>query len=43
MKNVGGLFVVLLAGLGVASLTAIVEYCWTKKKIKYEKQVLEDL
>jgi len=31
LQNVGGIFVVLLAGMGIACVTAAIEYAWTKK------------
>jgi len=32
IANVGGIFVVLLTGLGIATITAITEYLWTVKE-----------
>ena len=39
IANVGGIFVVLLAGLGIACITAFVEYLWTGRKTRRARQV----
>ena len=35
----GGIFVVLLAGLGVACITACVEYLWTGRQANRDRKV----
>ena len=32
VKNIGGVFVVLLCGLAVAIIVAILEFCWNSRK-----------
>ena len=39
IANVGGIFVVLLAGLGVACITACVEYLWTGRQANRDRKV----
>ncbi|RWS02104.1 glutamate receptor ionotropic: kainate 2-like protein, partial [Dinothrombium tinctorium] len=38
LENIGGVFVVLLSGLGVAIITAIFEFCWNSKKNAYSQR-----
>ena len=39
IANVGGIFVVLLAGLAIACVTACAEYVWTGSRHNREKKV----
>lgn len=39
LANVGGVFVVLGAGLGTACIVAIVEFIWKSRKIDSEERV----
>src|SRR5258708_38460169 len=39
VDNIGGVFVVLLAGLAVAIITAIVEFCWNSRKNAHNQRV----
>ena len=32
MKNIGGVFVVLLCGLSLAIIVAVLEFCWNSRK-----------
>ena len=32
VKNIGGVFVVLLCGLALAIIVAVLEFCWNSKK-----------
>ena len=32
VKNIGGVFVVLLCGLSLAIIVAILEFCWNSRK-----------
>lgn len=37
MANVGGVFVVLISGLGIASLIALCEFCWEARQLVDEE------
>ena len=39
MANVGGVFVVLLAGMGLACLIAVFEFIWKSRKLATEDNV----
>ncbi|KAG0711540.1 Glutamate receptor ionotropic, kainate 5 [Chionoecetes opilio] len=39
LNNVGGVFVVLLAGMGLASVTAVCEFVWKSRKLATEEHV----
>lgn len=39
LPNVGGVFVVLLAGLGMAAIIAVFEFIWRTKKIPRDERV----
>ncbi|KAK7002168.1 hypothetical protein SK128_012485, partial [Halocaridina rubra] len=39
VNNVGGVFVVLLAGMGLASVVAVCEFVWKSRKIATEEKV----
>lgn len=39
LPNVGGVFVVLLAGLGMAAIVAVFEFIWRTKKIPRDERV----
>jgi hypothetical protein len=39
VENVGGIFVVLMAGLALAVLVAVIEFCWRSRKNAREDRV----
>lgn len=39
LNNVGGVFVVLLAGMGLASVVAVCEFVWKSRKLATEENV----
>ena len=39
LSNVGGVFVVLLAGMGLASVVAVCEFVWKSRKLATEEHV----
>lgn len=39
MKNVGGVFIVLAAGLGVSIVIGILEFVWNVSKVSAEEKV----
>ncbi|XP_045136582.1 glutamate receptor ionotropic, kainate 5-like [Portunus trituberculatus] len=39
LNNVGGVFVVLLAGMGLASVVAVCEFVWKSRKLATEEHV----
>ena len=39
LSNVGGVFVVLLAGMGIATVVAVVEFVWKSRKLASEEHV----
>lgn len=39
LNNVGGVFVVLLAGMGLASVIAVCEFVWKSRKLATEEHV----
>ncbi len=39
LANVGGVFVVLLAGMGLACLIAVFEFIWKSRKMAHEVDV----
>lgn len=43
VDNIGGVFVVLLAGLAFAVITAIFEFCWKSKKLARDQRVSSHL
>lgn len=43
LPNVGGVFVVLLAGLGMAAIIAVFEFIWRTKKIPRDERVSVNL
>lgn len=43
LANVGGVFVVLMGGMGVACVVAVFEFVWKSRKIAVEERVREQL
>lgn len=41
LANVGGVFVVLMGGMGVACVVAVFEFVWKSRKIAVEERVSE--
>jgi hypothetical protein len=39
LANVGGVFVVLMGGMGVACVIAVCEFLWKSRKIAVEERV----
>lgn len=39
LANVGGVFVVLLGGMGVACVIAVAEFVWKSRKVAVEERV----
>lgn len=39
LANVGGVFVVLMGGMGVACVVAVFEFVWKSRKIAVEERV----
>lgn len=39
LANVGGVFVVLLGGMGVACVIAVAEFVWKARKVAVEERV----
>ena len=39
IANVGGIFAVLLVGLGIACITAVIEYVWIGRRITDDRKV----
>lgn len=39
MANVGGVFVVLIGGMGVACVIAVCEFLWKSRKIAIDEKV----
>lgn len=43
LANVGGVFVVLMGGMGVACITAVCEFVWKSRKVAVEERVSSPL
>lgn len=41
LSNVGGVFVVLIGGMGVACVIAVCEFLWKSRKIAVDEKVRE--
>lgn len=41
LSNVGGVFVVLIAGMGVACVIAVCEFVWKSRKVATEERVIQ--
>lgn len=41
LDNVGGVFVVLFGGVGIAFIVAILEFLWNVRKVAVDEQVLK--
>lgn len=41
LANVGGVFVVLMGGMGVACVIAVCEFVWKSRKVATEERVIQ--
>lgn len=41
LANVGGVFVVLMGGMGIACVIAVCEFVWKSRKVAIEERVSE--